>query len=96
MENDLPRSNNALEGFHDTSRSSIASFHPNQWRSFKVLKQELEFPAMKKTQLLRGDLSYKKKPYQIADSKVKRHLNIVDDNGDVERLRTSLANVIKC
>ena len=50
---------------------------------------------MKNTQLLRGDISNKKKPYQIADSKVKHQLKIFDDNWDAEKRITNLANVIK-
>ena len=64
-------------------------------RSFRALKQELEFSSIKNTQLLRSDISNKKKPYQIADSKVKRQLKIFDGNEDGEKLITNLANMIK-
>ena len=50
---------------------------------------------MKNAQLFRGDVSNKKKPYQITDSEVKRQLKIFDDNGDAEKLIINLANVIK-
>lgn len=30
--NDLPRSNNSVEGFHNALRSSITSTHPNLWK----------------------------------------------------------------
>ena len=95
VENDLPRSNNAVEGFHNALRSSITSSHPNLWRLLKALKQELEYSAMKHTQLLRGDMPSKKKAYQIVDTKIKRQLEIFDNNGDIDQLLTNLANVIK-
>ena len=50
---------------------------------------------MKNTQLLSGDTSTQKKPYQTTDSKVKRQLKTLDVNGDAEKLITNLANVIK-
>ena len=49
---------------------------------------------MKDMQLLCGGISNKNKPFQIADSKIKRQLKIFDDNGDADKLVTNLANVI--
>ena len=95
MENDLPISKNALVGFHFALRSCITSTHLNQWRSFKALKQELEFSAMKTPQLLYSYISNKKVLYQIAASKVRRQLKLFDDNVDAEKFITKLANVIK-
>ena len=46
------------------------------------------------TQLFRGDISNKKKPYKPGYSKVKRQLKKIDDNRDTEKLITKLANVI--
>ena len=60
-ENELPKSNNAPEGFHKTLRSPIASTiqingdHPRHWNGI------LNFYPWKNTQLLCGDNSNKKK-----------------------------------
>ena len=95
MENDLPRSSNAFEGFHDALRSIIASTHRHLWRLLKALKQKLEFSAVKKTNLFRCIISNVNKSYPVADSKVERQVKIFDDDGDAERLITNLVNVIK-
>ena len=76
-------------------RSFVASTNPNLLGLFRALKLELEFSAMKNTQLLQGDNHNKKKTYQTADSKIKRPLRIFDYNADAERLITNLANIMK-
>ena len=38
--NDLPRANNAVEGFHNALQSSITSTHPNLWKLCIALKKE--------------------------------------------------------
>ena len=75
-------------------RFSIASTYPNLWRLLEALKKELEFSAMKNTQLLRDEFPNKQKSYQSVNSEIKCQLNILDDNEDAEELITNLANVI--
>ena len=58
---DLPRSNNACEGFHNALRSSITASHPNIWRLLVALKQELSLSELKIMQKSRGDRPDKKK-----------------------------------
>ena len=40
MENDLPRTNNALEGWHNAFNQSIGHAHPNIWSFIDILKKE--------------------------------------------------------
>jgi hypothetical protein len=40
MEDDLPRTNNSLEGWHHAFSSSINERHPNIWKFIKILKAE--------------------------------------------------------
>ena len=77
---DLPRSNNACEGFHNALRSSITSTHPNIWKLMSALKNEM---ALSETRLLhrdRGDKANQKSKYQILSHKIKRQVSGYDCN----------------
>ena len=99
VENEPPKSNKALERI----RMTLRSFHRlNPSESMEII-QGLETGIITfihekhaaSSQLVRSDICNKKKPYQTADSKFKRHLKIFHDNGDAEKLITNPANVIK-
>ena len=74
---DLPRSNNACEGFHNALRSSITASHPNIWRLLVALKQELSLSEMKIMQKSRGDRPDKKK-YALLTERIKRQVTTLD------------------
>ena len=40
VDEDLPRTNNAVEGFHSALRSSITCKHPNVWKLIPSLKKK--------------------------------------------------------
>ena len=40
VDEDLPRTNNAVEGFHYALRSSITCKHPNIWKLIDALKKK--------------------------------------------------------
>ena len=96
LENNLPKSNNSVEGFHNALRSSITSTHPNIWKLMFALKQELELSEMKTIQRLRGDFKSKKNKYQIMDMKIKNQLSQFNKENDdhYQDLLMNLANVI--
>ena len=58
---DLPRSNNSIEGFHSALKSSITSLHPNLWKLMKSAKEELSRLETKDLHRLRGDTVPQKK-----------------------------------
>lgn len=66
--NDLPRSNNAVEGFHNALRLSTTSVHPNIWKLCNSLQKEEGLCQTKVAHINRGDLKTKKKIYQVIDA----------------------------
>ena len=59
--NDLPKSNNSVEGFHQALKSSITSTHPNIWKLCNDLKYEFDLSETKIIQRNRGDPPNRKK-----------------------------------
>ena len=53
--NNLPRTNNALEGYHSSLKFSLGATHPNIWRLIKSLKHETSLIQIKKNHVQRGD-----------------------------------------
>ncbi|XP_066963162.1 uncharacterized protein [Macrobrachium rosenbergii] len=51
---DIPRTNNSLEGWHDHMQASITSFHPNIWKCLEVLKREQALTSVTISQMLAG------------------------------------------
>ena len=43
VENELPRTNNSVEGWHRKMQAAVAADHPNIWRFINVLKREHGF-----------------------------------------------------
>ena len=37
---DLPRTNNAVEGWHRSFQANVGAYHPNFWRFIDILKRE--------------------------------------------------------
>lgn len=51
---DLPRTNNSLEGWHNHMQANITSFHPNIWKFLEVLKREQALTSVTINQMLAG------------------------------------------
>lgn len=51
---DLPRTNNAIEGWHRGFQSNVGAFHPNIWKFLDVLRREQGLNELKITQALTG------------------------------------------
>ena len=74
----LPRTNNAVEGFHSALRSSITCKHPNFWKWIAALKKE-ELQQTKIIHVNRGDAPARKKIYKSIDRQLKTLVNTYDD-----------------
>ena len=61
--NNLPRPNNALEGYHSSLKFSLSATHPNIWRLIKCLQTETALIQTKITHIHRGDTVNKHKKY---------------------------------
>ena len=59
--NNLPKSNNSVERFHNALRSSVTSMHPHIWKLCAALKKEEGISQTKIAHLRRGDRPSRKK-----------------------------------
>lgn len=80
---DLPRTNNHVEGWHRGFNSSLGS-HPNVWKFIEAIKKENSHSVFILNQVLGGvEPPYKKKKYKSVDEKLKRIVsNFNDDSID--------------
>ena len=69
--NNLPRSNNFVEGFHNALRSSVTSMHIHIWKLCAALKKEEGISQTKIAHLRRGDRPSRKKTYEVIDVRLK-------------------------
>jgi len=67
----LPRTNNAVEGFHSALRSSVTCKHPNIWKFITALKKEEALQETKIIHVKRGDARTTKKIYKSIDQQLK-------------------------
>ena len=77
VDEDLPRTNNAVEGFHSALRSSITCKHPNIRKLIDVLKKE-ELQQTKIIHVNRGNAPPRKKIYKSIDRQLKTLVNTYD------------------
>lgn len=61
IEKDIPRTNNAVEGWHNCFNSLLNSVHPSIWIFINALKKENNINLFKVKQLLSGIALPKKK-----------------------------------
>jgi hypothetical protein len=67
---ELPRTNNNIEGWHRGFQSLIGSCHPNIWTFLGKLKRQQSLHHIQLTQILAGDVIPQRKKYQDAASRV--------------------------
>ena len=85
VDEDLPRTNNAVEGFHSALRSSITCKHPNVWKFIATLKKE-ELQQTKIIHVNRGDAPARKKIYKTIDRQPKTLVNTYDNSNKISFL----------
>ena len=76
---ELPRTNNNIEGWHRGFQSLIGSCHPNIWIFHGKLKRQQSLHHIQLTQILAGDVIPQQKKYQDAASRV---LHLVQNYGN--------------
>ena len=79
VDEDLPRTNNCVEGFHSALRSSITCRHPNVWKLIAALKKE-ELQQTKIIHVNRGDAPARKDIYKSIDRQLKTLVNTYDNS----------------
>ena len=79
VDEDLPRTNNAVEGFHSALRSLITCKHPNIRKLIAELKKKkIELQQTKIIHVNRGDAPPRKKIYKSIDRQLKTLVNTYD------------------
>ncbi|XP_042212508.1 uncharacterized protein LOC121875325 [Homarus americanus] len=77
VDEDLPRTNNSLEGWHNHMQANITSFHPNIWKFLEVLKMEQALTSIAINQMIAEDPAPpKRKRYQDSTATI---ATIVED-----------------
>ena len=71
VDEDLPRTNNAVEGFHSAICSSITCKRPNIWKFIAALKKEEELQQTKIIHVNKGDAPARQKIYKSIDRPLK-------------------------
>ena len=71
--NQLPNTNNGVEGFHNALQASVTNTHPNFWKLINILKTEEYLSKKKVIDAERGETATKKKYKDV----YKRLLSIV-------------------
>ena len=84
VDEDIPRTNNAVEGFHSELRSSITCKNPNVWKFICTLKKE-ELQQTKIINVIRGDAPARK-IYKNIDRQLKTLVNTYDNSKKISFL----------
>ena len=91
VDEDIPWTNKAVDGFHTVLRSSITCEHPNVRKLIAGLKKEEELQQTKIIHVNRGDASARKKIYKNIDRQLKTLVNTYDNSNKV----SFLENIVK-
>ena len=54
VDEELPRTNNSVEGWHRSFQASVGCYHPNFWKFLNFLKNQQSFQQVRMAQLLAG------------------------------------------
>ena len=74
---DLPRTNNAVEGWHRSFQANVGAYHPNFWRFIDILKREQNLTQVNIAQARAGHPAEpQRRRYQDSNQRIK---NIVQD-----------------
>ena len=60
--NNLPRTNNNVEGWHRHMQANISAYHPNFWHFLVILRREQALNEVVITQMLAGEPAPTQRP----------------------------------
>jgi hypothetical protein len=72
VEENVPRTNNAIEGWHNSFSSILNAAHPSIWKFIKALKKEDSLNKLKIEQLIAGHELPSKKRYRDTAERLRR------------------------
>lgn len=92
--NDLPRTNNAIEGWHHAFNARAGGCHISIWKLINLMKTEQGVTEVALTQLGAGrEAPPRKKKYRDLDARLKNIVSEFDGSNYIEYL-TRLSHVI--
>ncbi|XP_068204154.1 uncharacterized protein [Palaemon carinicauda] len=77
----LPRTNNAVEGWHTAFQGSLSCSHPTVWLLIEALRKEESLQRTKYLGIMSGEPLRKKKKYENLERRLK---SVIDSREDVE------------
>ena len=89
---DLPRTNNAVEGWHRSFQANVGAYHPNFWKFIDILKREQNLTQVNIAQAQAGHQPEpQRRRYLDSNQRIK---NIVQDyhNRDIMQYLWGLAH----
>ena len=94
VKTDLPRTNNALEGWHRGFLQQVSSHHPTLWKFLDALKREQDLQDIHIAKLRAGSQTMKSnKKYRDLNERLKKLVTTFDEYSVVEYLRTVAHNL---
>ena len=79
-EQELPRTNNNIEGWHRRLQAAVSAHHPNIWKFIKVLKRKQSLVDVEVNQALgRHEPAPQRRQYAALDTRI---LTLVRDYGN--------------
>lgn len=96
VEYDLPRTNNSLEGWHNSLQANVTACHPNIWTFIDVLRKQQSLSQLSITQLLAGqERPKKRRKYQDSSNRLKNLVSNFNDESDVLKFLKGVAINLK-
>ncbi|XP_076036661.1 uncharacterized protein LOC143022389 [Oratosquilla oratoria] len=91
---DLPKTNNSLEGWHRRFETEVGVHHPNIWRFIKCLQKEQGFNEVQTEQYV-GEIEPEppRKRYLDAAKRIKRLIQAFDPNNTIDYIREIAHNL---
>ena len=90
---DMPRTNNAAEGFHSALRASITSHHPNLWKFLSAIAAEEALIQTKINHYRRGDTIIKREKYKVINQRLKTLSQQFENDNCLQFLRNIAINL---
>lgn len=89
----MPRTNNAVEGWHNAMQSSISCSHPTIFKFIQAIKNEQALQEMKLTQICSGQELKEKKKYRDFDNRLRNVVRSYEYNNNTSNFVEYLGSI---
>ena len=84
IKHDLPKTNNAIEGWHRAFLQQVSENHPSFWKFLEALQREQSLTEVKIEKLHSGmTCDNRKKKYRESETRLKNLISCFDDHSDL-------------